>query len=105
MKDDYISRQAAMTLPVLPREYRTYPTHDLDDAYEAGWNEALYCIGDLPSAEPEPKKGKWMEHYSHEDGERDGVYCSNCEEWFYFGGQFMNYCPECGADMRGEQHE
>lgn len=50
-------------------------------------------------AQPERKKGRWAEHYSHEDGERDGVECSECRTHYYFGGQLMNYCPNCGAQM------
>lgn len=48
---DLISRRDAINIPVLPKEYRTYQTHNLDDAYEAGWNGALFCIGDLPPAQ------------------------------------------------------
>lgn len=55
------------------------------------------------SIEPERKMGRWAEHYSHEDGERDGVECSECRTHYYFGGQLMNYCPNCGAYMGGEQ--
>lgn len=57
-------------------------------------------VEQLPAAQPERMRGRWMEHYSHEDGERDGVECSECRTHFYFGGQLMNYCPNCGADMR-----
>ena len=47
--DKYIEREAAMTVPVLPKEYRTYPTSNLDDAYEAGWNNALENLQNIPS--------------------------------------------------------
>lgn len=53
-------------------------------------------------------KGKWIEK------EYDEWYCSNCESkaLYYFGkpfGQYKvfqvksEYCPRCGADMRGEE--
>lgn len=48
---EYIERKAAMTVPVLPKEYRTYPTANLDDAYEAGWNDALENLRNIPAAE------------------------------------------------------
>lgn len=67
------------------------------------YSELHDMVSMLPSAQPERKKGKWMKHYSHEDGERDGVECSECRTHFYSGGQLMNFCPNCGADMRGEQ--
>lgn len=54
-------------------------------------------------SQPQRMRGRWMEHYSHEDGERDGVECSECRTHFYFGGQLMNFCPNCGADMREGQ--
>ena len=46
-----IEREAAMTVPVLPKEYRTYQTANLDDAYEAGWNDALENLRNIPAAE------------------------------------------------------
>lgn len=52
MYDDLISRQAAMTIPVLPKCWREYQTNNIDDAYEQGWNDALFSLIALPSAEP-----------------------------------------------------
>lgn len=71
----------------------------------------------LPSAEPQRKKGKWIKM-----SDVDGVYwaCSECGEELprvsKFDPQFdlfprlksiekTNYCPNCGADMRGEENE
>lgn len=48
MKDDAISRQAATTIPVMPKEHRYYQTNNLDDAYEQGWNDLQECIENLP---------------------------------------------------------
>lgn len=47
--DDLISRQAAMTLPYLPKEYREYTTNNLDDAYEKGWDDCQECIKHIPA--------------------------------------------------------
>ena len=52
--DDLISRQAAITLPIMPKEYRKHEI-DCDDAYEQGWGDCQSCIGRLPTAEP-----KWI---------------------------------------------
>ena len=55
--------------------------------------------------EPERKKGKWGRNF---DGNEWYWFCSNCkEEWheedLWMGGNdFPNFCPNCGADMRGE---
>jgi len=50
----------------------------------------------LPSADVvEVKHGKWV-GYNFE------FYCSNCNRYqSYFVGK-SNFCPHCGADMRGE---
>ena len=51
-----------------------------------------------------PKKGKWL----IEDGEKNKYsfcYCSNCNSYYTIDKKDeMNYCPNCGADMReGEE--
>ena len=64
--NDLISRQAAITLPVIPKEYRVYQTSNLDDAYEQGWNDLQKCIESLPSAQ------QWIpcsERLPEEEGE------------------------------------
>ena len=48
---DYIERDAAMTVPVLPKEYRAYTASNLDDAYEAGWYDALENLKNIPAVE------------------------------------------------------
>ena len=64
--------------------------------------ESLEQLGNsepLPSAQPEPKRGKWERHYC-KDGNPDGWQCDKCKEWYYFGQTLPNFCPNCGADMR-----
>ena len=46
---EYIEREAAMTTPVLPKEYRKYQTDNLDDAYEQGWMDALDNLKNAPA--------------------------------------------------------
>lgn len=50
---DLISRQAATSIPIIPKEHRKI-FKSIDDAFETGWNEALSCVNMLPSAQPEP---------------------------------------------------
>lgn len=65
------------------------------------------CIANLvnaPSVEPERKKGKWI--YDGIRGRFPACKCSICghyenADWALLQG--ANYCPHCGADMRGEQ--
>ncbi len=47
--------------------------------------------------EEEPKTGKWIEHF---DESGKWYECDQCHtDW---GGP-VNFCPNCGADMRGEK--
>lgn len=54
----------------------------------------------LPSAQPEQRKGEWIEH-------EDGLIlceCSECHEKYMLYEEHVlgrNFCPNCGADMRG----
>ena len=62
----------------------------------------------IPSAEPEQKKGKWKSDkkitpvYDSLFEIEDGYLCSECGR---FVRTISNYCPHCGADMRGEEDE
>ncbi len=60
-------------------------------------------IRDLPSAQPR-KHGRWVPH-EDEDGEHYGDDCSECGAWYVMPSEKAKFCPDCGADMRGEQHE
>lgn len=73
-----------------------------------------------PSAQPEPKKGRWIKKHRHYGGfrsytgfdsfgelhtitvdertEYDDLYCSECGA--RSADNFLNFCPNCGADMR-----
>ena len=70
--------------------------------WEDGMNCALNIIEDIPSAEPERKRGRWI------NAERkDGTTAHKCSECKCFVGYsvssltWFNFCPWCGADMRG----
>lgn len=51
---DLIEKQAAITIPVMPKEDREYQTYNLDDAYEQGWEDLQEIIEQLPSADAIP---------------------------------------------------
>ena len=65
----------------------------------------ISSIESLPTADVrENVNGEWTDHRTLEhDGE---FYCSNCGFVLdsYIQGAFYNYCPNCGADMRGEEN-
>jgi membrane protease subunit (stomatin/prohibitin family) len=95
--DDVISRQAALD------ELRDAEKHAFNSYYK-GLIKAHKIIAGLPPAQPERKKGKWICEY---DGKfTGGAYwfsCSKCKRIVpevRNGG--WNFCPNCGADMRGE---
>ena len=89
MKDDTISRRAA--IDALDKEYRCT---DQSDDWD-GLKTAMLIIENLPSAQPERKKGRWIDNCS----------CSNCN-WIneddegYALYTTYDFCPNCGADMR-----
>ena len=120
MKDDVISRQAAMdTLDVLCQEhrYKIPGKRETYSQYNEAWQDALDraegAIFNLPSAQPERKKGEWIEReVTHiDDLEAKDIItawqsckCSVCGRYetkpymYYFS--MSKYCSWCGADMR-----
>ena len=68
-----------------------------------GVEEAVRRIEQLPSIQPERKMGRWILVASG----RGGYECSCCHGYApsYRCGEdrLSNFCPNCGADMRGEQ--
>ena len=55
----------------------------------------------LQYKEPERKTGKWIKQYDEEDYPL-GCKCSECEKTYVMPGGWANFCPNCGADMRGD---
>ena len=68
-------------------------------------------MGELPSAQPERKKGKWIERNPQNSDKCRLIECDQCgfshivgfnvpyERWI----ENRNFCERCGADMRDEQ--
>ncbi len=83
-----------------------------DDEHDKTWNDAIRgsinaIKHHVPSAQPEQQElGKWIDQ---DDGAYYPVECSECRKipLFDVDGDYMlsNFCPNCGADMRGEEHE
>lgn len=76
--DDSISRQAAISIPILPKEHRKM-FKSIDDAFETGWNEALSCVNMLPSAQPEPLTDKEQRIFLAAMGREEKV-CKQVDE-------------------------
>ena len=100
---DLISRQA---LCDDLREYKLYPVPISSDESEVkGYNDgidlAISVIAEFPSSER--KKGEWI--YDGIRGRFPACKCSICghyenADWALLQG--VNFCPNCGADMRDE---
>ena len=74
------------------------------------YEQALSEIREMLETEPQRMKGKWIKGidipnrnpYLHL---ADAMYCSECHNEAYwdtdYGQQLFDYCPNCGAYMRG----
>lgn len=100
-----------------------------DEAYELGYQRGRVqsdrdienaqqmienAIKNLRELKQEPKRGKWVDRASELDAGlgRHNFVCSECAHtaWYFVGGsedwwdiRKPNYCPNCGADMRGDE--
>jgi len=107
---DHIDRQAA--IDALARTAREkFNLSDEFNHYLAGLMDGEIAIRQLPSVEVEPvKRGKWL--YDGFDGynmlgeEFRWKKCSLCGYSYSTAlSKSHNYCPNCGADMRGDEVE
>lgn len=100
MDDDTISRQVAIDA--------LWKINNEQDSvyYTSAIHSAVDAIESLPSAE---RRGRWIEEYSANHFQAK---CSACGESTLYGitydlegnAYYMNYCPNCGAKMEGEQN-
>lgn len=108
---EYIDRESAVNIPVKPEEYRSYKAYDFDRVYEDGWNDAIECIKSIPAADVKPvKRGRWIDKQNPQWKAYSHDCCSICGWWNTrnarcygkngMDGHSLNYCPNCGADMR-----
>lgn len=96
---EYIDRQAAIDALEEKRQYLL--EQDMAGAEHVLVHLAINVIKDLPSAEPERKKGKWIED---DDGCLCCSLCGNPCEINCITGEFLEspFCSQCGAEMVGE---
>lgn len=93
---DLISRQAA--IDAVHDEFDGCLVWDESGEHTA--DEVERILDTLPSVQPEQRKGKWIHpyHYGLALPEHE---CSVCHEWEYADTE-SKFCPNCGADMRGD---
>ena len=112
MNDDLISRQAAIdalneqiwqcdkALSSFDISMKDEYAVKVERASLVAYKEQLEA---LPSAQPERKTGKWIDETFKPWGLVYHPYkCDQCGE---HSEADSDYCPNCGADMRGEQDE
>ena len=88
---DLISRQAAIDATQGIGRLATLPDNDPVIRMSA----VEYVLFNLPSAQPERIRGRWIEK-PHVHG---GAYCSLCDYELHTND--TNFCPNCGAKMKG----
>lgn len=93
--NDLISRQDAINAVEESRRLNHHQDGKEACAHEYEHRHFLKILMELPPAEPERKRGKWIP-------KRDCRYhCSLCDGIAPKGYRW-DYCPNCGADMRTE---
>ena len=104
--EDLISRQAVLDLVVANHT-------ELNGLNVVMYSPLYKDIKQLPPATPKPKIGHWIKDGSWSEGygmgESYGYYyeCSRCGKSVKGGYSECgkNFCPNCGADMRGEVND
>lgn len=101
---DLISRQAAIS--ALCEECRKECNNEPCELDPCGEVEAIERV---PSAQPEQKVGRWILYDKRFPWMQD-YKCSECGNYLDFSGVnagrgSANYCPNCGAKMKGELDE
>ena len=88
--NDYISRQAAIEAI----------KNDALELVYYGKKEAIECLDAVPAADVRPVVyGEW----EITSGQIENAVCSCCGTHFQSYYSDYQYCPHCGADMRGEK--
>lgn len=81
------------------KKAQEYFYEHLDDLYMAA---AMNAINEMPTIEAEPvKHGHWINHFDDLFPEESTIECSVCHEHSPADMPHDNFCPHCGADMRG----
>ena len=82
-------------------------SYDFKDGFDEGVQFVLECIDNVPTADVrENVKGEWIERTNPNLGKclRDSIECSVCGCYFCEHDLVRrSFCPNCGADMRGDK--
>ena len=104
--DALIGISGSKSIEELTEECEVYQSDNR--CYSGGVYGAIRAIKTLPSVQPERKKGEWLPDNNNAYEMR--FVCSCCKEsevvptiGFTKYRPLWDFCPNCGADMRGEQ--
>ena len=96
--EDAISRKATVKRLCKIADYMNEKRNGLGSPYVMA---ALFIQDnkdEFPSVQTKPKTGKWLT--------QKGIFeivCSACMKGYHYHPKEFNFCPNCGADMRGEE--
>lgn len=94
---DTVSRQEVKN--IFTELYGISAIGSVFDKYE--WADICETTAnELPSIQPERKKGEWIYQGKFSRAE---VECDQCGKVFRNTFAPKNFCPNCGADMRGDK--
>ena len=95
-------REALMRLTMCAREECKVCKYEDDCGFDAQYQRATENMIIISNALKEPKTGAWIDWL----GKGNEWECSVCKCSIESHGSIAyRYCPMCGADMRGEEHE
>lgn len=100
---DALEKRMEERLKALTKECGYY------DGYTCGFEEGCVAVEDAPTIDPESlrPKGEWIDNHCSvcgmmPMGEELWESCDFAPPKFEW---FMDFCPNCGADMRGDNDE
>lgn len=87
------------------KQYKVYLTCDVDEEIikmlDAHSKKSAFIRKALIH-EKERRYGRWVERRDNY-GHLYAYKCSECDSGIFFEGMSRNFCPNCGADMRGDK--
>ena len=100
--EDTISRQSAIQAAECIVDHHAITPYQ---TMRSAMDHLQRILRRMPSVQPERIRGRW-EQWPRQLGQHDTIWwyvCSACGGKAINGGVLTNFCPNCGADMRGEQ--
>ena len=104
--EDLISRAEAIEAIELVDWYHQNKNKDMVHGANDDEHQAWYKADDVYKAlEAVPSADRPRGYWKHNTTYRSLVFCSECDMPYEAGMTPRNFCPNCGADMKGETDE